>query len=574
MKSIKNQLAILSFLVTILFFTSQLKAQVTIGSTEPPSTFSLLELSTNLKQGGLRMPQLTVEDRDNILTPQLASSPEAVGLIIYNTTSDCLEFWNGSKWVSLCKGTPSISAEPASIWLSPSTGNSSKTVTVSSSAPWTVTSLPTNATLSASSGPAGTTVITLTRNETVYGLSSFEIKNSMSGDSVIVPVDNYYLNQDDQFLLTNNAGVNTESYQIYVYGGDETFTVVSGSYPNWITSATVLPGGMLQLTANQSPDGESRTGEITLAHANDPSYQVTIPVLQSFDVIPPFEYMVLKFTWTNDDVDIQVEFTGDSYQTSPPFTYPSFVNEPYSVPPTDYEYEQKAVGFNLRDGVVLNGDSVKLYNYANTIPYSYVQEAVSDSKALMLWGGDAKGGQGETAFFKAPLITPADPMSDNQNLPRYITLDAYCGWWTQGRVNSPVTLNISTYKGGIMVKPTSDNTVTPAGYTGNLIYTTNFYNVPEGSTPAQLSNGATSYSILNPPSYIGEATMNVTRLASGANWDNYRDFRNLCQRFATITYDRYRHSALVTWYPAPAPLASPPSPSSFSKSDPKLKAVK
>ena len=89
------------FLLILMFFTLPVKAQVNIGADNPPNDFSLLELNTT--EGGLRLPQLYESERDNILTPLFASNPDkAVGLVIYNMTSNCLEFWNGQKWVSLC----------------------------------------------------------------------------------------------------------------------------------------------------------------------------------------------------------------------------------------------------------------------------------------------------------------------------------------------------------------------------------------------------------------------------------------------------------------------------------------
>jgi uncharacterized protein (TIGR02145 family) len=48
---------------------------------------------------GKRMPCLTCSKRDSIKT----NSTEAEGTIVYNTITDCLEYWNGKKWVSLCE---------------------------------------------------------------------------------------------------------------------------------------------------------------------------------------------------------------------------------------------------------------------------------------------------------------------------------------------------------------------------------------------------------------------------------------------------------------------------------------
>ena len=102
------KLSTLNFqLLTILmvaFFVLPLKAQVMIGKDSIPHTFSLLELSTKSINGGLRLPQLTSHQRDSIKDAWMSTpdAPKAEGLVIFNTDINCLEFWNGKKWVSLC----------------------------------------------------------------------------------------------------------------------------------------------------------------------------------------------------------------------------------------------------------------------------------------------------------------------------------------------------------------------------------------------------------------------------------------------------------------------------------------
>jgi len=119
MKPEKNQFLLLTFILITCFFALPGKAQVVIGDiTNPPHTFSLLEIiSNNATPGGLRMPLLSTEQRDDILqfkerfvdvTPvgeEADLAIEAKGLWIFNTTTKCLEFWNTKTWVSLCAGT-------------------------------------------------------------------------------------------------------------------------------------------------------------------------------------------------------------------------------------------------------------------------------------------------------------------------------------------------------------------------------------------------------------------------------------------------------------------------------------
>jgi len=90
-----------------VLFTISINAQVKIGDvTTPPNIFSILEIvASPAKYGGLRLPQLsssdliTLEQKFNVDTE---TAKAAEGLVIFNTTTNCLEFWNGSTWVSLC----------------------------------------------------------------------------------------------------------------------------------------------------------------------------------------------------------------------------------------------------------------------------------------------------------------------------------------------------------------------------------------------------------------------------------------------------------------------------------------
>ncbi|GHT34166.1 hypothetical protein FACS189434_09850 [Bacteroidia bacterium] len=61
---------------------------------------------------GVRLPRLTPEQRDAI---HAIDKTTAEGQTIFNTTSNCLEYWNGERWVSLCNGTANITLSPDSL---------------------------------------------------------------------------------------------------------------------------------------------------------------------------------------------------------------------------------------------------------------------------------------------------------------------------------------------------------------------------------------------------------------------------------------------------------------------------
>ena len=87
---------IITTLVVLLSLTSY--AQIGIGTTNP-NTEAALHIDGDKKS--LLLPRMT--------TAQRPTSP-APGLMIFNTSINCVEFWNDSDWVSLCT---SCAGEPA-----------------------------------------------------------------------------------------------------------------------------------------------------------------------------------------------------------------------------------------------------------------------------------------------------------------------------------------------------------------------------------------------------------------------------------------------------------------------------
>ena len=435
-----------------------------------------------------------------------------------------------------------ISVSSTNVWLSPSSGNTFKTIQVVSSGAWTVIGSPSNAMLSATSGSAGTTNLTLTRSAVNFGASSFDIKNNTTGETITVHVDNYQI-EEEEFWLTNNPGVNTGSYAVDVNGGSETFTIVG--YSPWVTSASIDPiTGELVLKANQSPDGEIRTGYITLAHANDPAYQVTFSIIQDIFVsTPPFKYFVVWFTWATGDVDIAVEFANNYTTDSPSVSVPFDNNPVYNVAKYDrvmgYAHATHVYPDGRRGWMSSAGIDDPLGQYSGLTSPLFNSQVIQDG--LMFWGGDARQGQGETVFFNAPQITPPSRKEDHTNLPREIKLELYAGLNT-----TKVTVTLRTYEDGIMLKP---NNTHPQASDINMY---NFYNVNDNITETDLWNTTTPWNLINAPAWEEVGVCNVTGTTSSS-------FRTLATHVATITYDRYRRTAKVDWHAlAPSPSPAPP----------------
>lgn len=109
----KSRWRLLAVLAALLFFNlfscPLLKAQVTIGDATPPQDFSILEIvTTTLNKGGIRLPHLTTGERETLeksATFQNEIVKKGRGLTIFNITTNCVEYWNSKKWISMCQGS-------------------------------------------------------------------------------------------------------------------------------------------------------------------------------------------------------------------------------------------------------------------------------------------------------------------------------------------------------------------------------------------------------------------------------------------------------------------------------------
>ncbi|MBP1225226.1 hypothetical protein [Flavobacterium sp. 1355] len=112
----KNLFSLWLFILAV-FFSTNISAQVTLGNTngipKPAEPFSAVEMISNGK-GGLRLPQLTTLERNALLPPTLTAAQKTLanGLTIFNTSTNCVEYWNSTRWISLCEGTSMAKISP------------------------------------------------------------------------------------------------------------------------------------------------------------------------------------------------------------------------------------------------------------------------------------------------------------------------------------------------------------------------------------------------------------------------------------------------------------------------------
>lgn len=98
----QNLLRLVSFLAPFLLIYGQ------VGINTPsPHSKSALEVFSNDK--GFLPPRLTTSQRDALIASG-APDESSEGMVIYNKTVHCLEFWNSMEWINMCQGNAAIYA--------------------------------------------------------------------------------------------------------------------------------------------------------------------------------------------------------------------------------------------------------------------------------------------------------------------------------------------------------------------------------------------------------------------------------------------------------------------------------
>lgn len=98
----KLVLLVLVSVIICVFNLYDSKAQNVGINTDTPDESALLELKSSNQ--GFLPPRLSTEERDAIVSP-------AEGLIIYNTTEKCINYFEGMIWLSICGSTSSSSVD-------------------------------------------------------------------------------------------------------------------------------------------------------------------------------------------------------------------------------------------------------------------------------------------------------------------------------------------------------------------------------------------------------------------------------------------------------------------------------
>ncbi len=92
---------VITFFIVITNFTAQGQSMGISSTSITPDPSSILELRTSTK--GLLTPRMTTIQRDAISSP-------ATGLVIYNTTTNQFNFYNGTIWNALASGSSAVNS--------------------------------------------------------------------------------------------------------------------------------------------------------------------------------------------------------------------------------------------------------------------------------------------------------------------------------------------------------------------------------------------------------------------------------------------------------------------------------
>ncbi|RTY85901.1 hypothetical protein EKM05_14195 [Flavobacterium sp. GSP27] len=171
------------------------KAQIGIG-TPMPDPSAVLELKSTTK--GFLPPGLTTVQRDAIASPM-------AGLVIYNTTKNCLEWFDGTTWYNGC-GVQESSGATAVVTAYSCSTNSVGTLTVGtpvSGVTQTITA--TVDRVGAYSISASANGVTFTGSGSFAGTGSQDIVLTASGTPLVVANSNFVLDRSVSCNFSRNT---------------------------------------------------------------------------------------------------------------------------------------------------------------------------------------------------------------------------------------------------------------------------------------------------------------------------------------------------------------------------------
>ena len=237
----------LGLLSLTLIAAIAMQAQVAIGTSEAPEQFAALQID-GINQG-LRLSILTTTERNNLA---VTGNPAAKGLMIYNTSTSAIEFYDGSRWQPLSNN---ISAVINGVHRDPTTG--------------------------IELGGALTESTTIAQGSYAMNFTTNGGAFSVNSDALAV-TDNYVAINADNFTVKNGA---SDAFKITKSGTTNaiattgTLNINNGALN--VTGNTTTIGGILTYI-----DGTQGVGKVLTSDANGAASWQTLQPVTSTKTFP------------------------------------------------------------------------------------------------------------------------------------------------------------------------------------------------------------------------------------------------------------------------------------------------
>jgi hypothetical protein len=229
------------FILTTVFICSILAttfAQVGIG-TIAPNASSVLDLTSTTK--AFLPPRMTTVQRNQIANP-------VAGMTIFNTTTTCIEFYNGTGWYNVCTGTTSTSTAPTITSVSPTPVTVGGTLTING----TNFTSPATVNFSGVGTAATATVISATQITVIVPAGATTgtvtvITNGGTSGTAAITVSGTAFTIDGFSSSNQVASTNLIAYWPFDTNQNE---AKSGLAPNGTSGGNAVSGGTATITAS------------------------------------------------------------------------------------------------------------------------------------------------------------------------------------------------------------------------------------------------------------------------------------------------------------------------------------
>lgn len=255
-----------------------INAQVTIGSTNVPASFSVLQLDGTI--GGFRLPQVSESDRNTKIN---VSSDLARGLMVFNTDTKQVDYWDGSSWTRV----PESLIVRNGLWMDGGTAKLGGSLTRNTSIDLNAYTL--NLKNNQATFSVNTNVFRLNEEDIVFQPTSFSVNSSVfkvSGDAIntVGSTTLKYLSDTDiERVTVSSSSTSIEGKLIYKDGNEDVDHVLVANGTGDTYWAKLRPNTRML-------EGVIKSGSNSIVSSNvaNPDVDITATPL----VLPPGKWLI------------------------------------------------------------------------------------------------------------------------------------------------------------------------------------------------------------------------------------------------------------------------------------------